>query len=219
MKRILWSILLVIPLGLAACGDSPFEHNQQLLDDDGSPSDDDDNGDDDAGEDCGGDTCGENAHCEADECVCDEGFEGDPYEICDPFSEEDRIRQELVDIAAAEIGYCEGTDDRPYMQMQPGQWCYDFVAWVYEQANEGLPAPINLPQVYVDSMPEGWRPAAGDLIKYNIQHYGMVASLSEDEITVYTIEGNVNYCVMERNTTDVDVSYYGTLEEWMESVH
>lgn len=221
--RFLFLMMALLPWVLTACGDSPFEHTPyQLDDDDGSPADDDDadDDDDDASEECDGVTCGDNAHCEADECVCDDGFEGDPYEACEPYeSEEARIRQELVDIATAELGFCEGTDERPYMEQQPGQWCYDFVAWVYSQADEGLPAPINLPQMYIDSMPDDWRPAAGDLIKYNIQHYGMVASLSEDEITVYTLEGNVNYCVMERSTTDVDVSYYGTLEDWMASLN
>jgi hypothetical protein len=130
---------------------------------------------------------------------------------------EEYIRGLLVEIASDEVGYCEGVDERPYMLNQPGYWCYDFVAWVYEQADQGLPAPISLPQMYTATMPEGWRPAPGDLIKYNIQHYGMVASLSEDEITVFTIEGNYDSCVMERSTTDADVEYYGYLYDWFDS--
>lgn len=130
--------------------------------------------------------------------------------------EEDYIRGLLVEIAAAEVGNCEGVDDRPYMRNQPGLWCYDFVHWVYEQADQGLPAPLSLPQMYIEDMPEGWRPEPGDLVKYQIQHYAMVASLSEDEITVYTIEGNWNSCVMERSTTDVDVEYYGYLADWFD---
>lgn len=131
---------------------------------------------------------------------------------------EDYIRSLLVEIATEEVGMCEGVDDRPYMLAQPGLWCYDFVAWVYEQADQGLPPPISLPQMYVDTMPDGWRPEAGDLVKYDYQHYGMVASLSEDEVTVYTIEGNYNSCVMERFTTDAEVEYYGYLEEWFDSL-
>jgi hypothetical protein len=128
------------------------------------------------------------------------------------------IRGLLVEIASDEVGYCEGVDARPYMLNQPGYWCYDFVAWVYEQADQGLPAPLSLPQMYIEEMPEGWRPEPGDLIKYDIQHYGMVASLSEDEITVFTIEGNFNSCVMERSTTDAEVEYYGYLEEWFDNL-
>jgi hypothetical protein len=132
--------------------------------------------------------------------------------------EEDYIRGLLVEIAEAELGNCEGVDDRPYMRNQPGYWCYDFVAWVYEQADEGLPPPISLPQMYIGDMPEGWRPEPGDLVKYQIQHYAMVASLSEDEITVYTIEGNWNSCVMERFTTDAEVEYYGYLSDWFDAL-
>jgi hypothetical protein len=162
---------------------------------------------------CEGVTCGTNAHCDTGVCVCDSGYEGDPETSCDPVqTQEQLVRQELVDIATAELGYCEGVDDRPYMQWQPGYWCYDFVSWVYDQCSYSLPSPLSLPTYYTDSLPQGWRPEAGDLIKYNIQHYGMVAGVSADGQTVYTIEGNVNSCVMERSTTDTSVEYYGSLE-------
>jgi hypothetical protein len=132
------------------------------------------------------------------------------------------IRNLLVETAAAELGMCEGVDDRVYMQNQPGLWCYDFVHWVYQEVDQeielGLPPPISLPQMYVSEMEEGWRPAPGDLVKYQIQHFAMVASLSEDEITVFTIEGNWNSCVMERSTTDTDVEYYGYLYDWFDAL-
>ncbi len=216
-----WSLVALLAALVLGCGESPFAetpYDDDGGDDDGADDDtvgDDDAGDDDAGDPCDDVVCGDNAHCEAGDCFCDDGFEGDPWTACDPIvSEEERIRAELVEIAMAEEGMCEGVDDRPYMQYQPGYWCYDFVAWVYEQADEGLPSPISLPEVWVP-VPEGWRPQPGDLIKYEIQHYGMVASLSGDELTVFTIEGNVNYCVMQRSTTDAAVEYYGTLEDWM----
>ena len=164
---------------------------------------------------CQGVSCGVNAHCEEGVCVCDAGFEGDPLTGCRVYdSEEERIRQKLVDIAAAELGMCEGKDERPYMEHQPGYWCYDFVAWVYAEAAEGLPAPYYLPQRSTDDLPPGWRPRPGDLIKYTYQHYGMVESLSDDGTRVYTIEGNVNSCVMSLSTTDASVAYYGTLDDF-----
>jgi hypothetical protein len=162
---------------------------------------------------CEGITCGTNAHCEDGLCVCDTGYEGDPETACDPImTQEQQVRQELVDIAAAEVGFCEGVDDRPYMQWQPGLWCYDFVSWVYSECSYSLPSPLSLPQYDTDNLPQGWRPEPGDLIKFNIQHYGMVAEVSPDGQTVYTIEGNVNSCVMERSTSDSAVEYYGSLD-------
>lgn len=162
---------------------------------------------------CDNTPCGTNAHCDHGVCICDTGYEGDPVSGCTPVSTQDDLcRAELVDIAMAELGYCEGTDSRPYMQYQPGLWCYDFVAWVYSQSSCNPPSPLSLPPMTVGSLPVGWRPAPGDLIKFTIQHYGMVASVSSDGQVITTVEGNVNYCVMSRTTTDSAVEYYGTLE-------
>jgi hypothetical protein len=163
---------------------------------------------------CDGVVCGAHAACDGGVCVCDSGYEGDPDAGCtavDPT--EATTRQELVDIATAELGYCEGVDDRPYMMSQPGLWCYDFVAWVYQQSSASLPSPLSLPKYYTSSLPDWWRPEPGDLIKFNIQHYGMVASVSPDGQVITTIEGNVNYCVMSRSTSDPSVEYYGTLDD------
>ncbi len=163
---------------------------------------------------CLGVTCGTNAHCEAGACRCDPGTEGDPQVACrPPTSEEERVRAKLVAIALAEVGMCEGVDQRPYMEWQPGYWCYDFVDWVYAEANEGLPRPLYLPQRRIGALPPGWRPKAGDLVKYTFQHYSMVKEVSADGQTVYTIEGNFNSCVTQWSTTDAQVEYYGTLEE------
>jgi hypothetical protein len=162
---------------------------------------------------CDGVVCGAHAACDAGICACDAGFEGDPDAGCtaiDPT--EATVRQELVDIATAELGYCEGVDDRPYMSYQPGLWCYDFVAWVYQQSSYSLPSPLSLPKYYTGSLPDWWRPEPGDLIKFNIQHFGMVASVSADGQVITTIEGNVNLCVMSRTTSDASVEYYGTLD-------
>jgi hypothetical protein len=157
--------------------------------------------------------CGANAGCDQGVCLCNQGFEGDPIAGCTPIStEEELARAELVSIAMAELGYCEGVDDRPYMQYQPGYWCYDFVAWVYQQSSWALPSPLSLPQLYTGSLPGGWRPEPGDLIKFNIQHYGMVADVSPDGQVITTVEGNVNLCVMQRSTSDPSVEYYGTLD-------
>lgn len=163
---------------------------------------------------CDGVTCGTNAHCTNGNCVCDTGYQGDPYTLCDPIpTTEELVRQELVDIAMAELGMCEGVDNRPYMLSQPGYWCYDFVAWVYQQSTlANLPSPNSLPREYVGSMTPGFRPEKGDLIKFTIQHYGMVADVSPDGLTITTIEGNFNSCVASRNITDSSVEYYGTLE-------
>jgi hypothetical protein len=163
---------------------------------------------------CAGVVCGSNAHCEAGACLCDPGTQGDPNTGCQQNSEEQRIRAKLIQIALAEVGMCEGVNQRPYMENQPGLWCYDFVAWVYSTAGEGLPSPLYLPQRHTDGLPAGWRPKAGDLIKYNFQHYAMVKELSPDGATVYTIEGNFNSCVTEYSTGDGQVDYYGTLEEF-----
>jgi growth factor-like EGF protein len=162
---------------------------------------------------CLGINCIENAHCELGSCVCDSGYHGDPLVLCEEYvSEEDRVRQLLVSIAEAEIGMCEGSDERPYMEWQPGLWCFDFVSWVYTQADEGLRRPDTYPRYYVNEMPVDWRPKPGDLIKYTYQHYAMVAYLSEDETIVHTIEGNVNSCVMRRATSYDAVEFYGSLE-------
>jgi hypothetical protein len=146
-------------------------------------------------------------------CVCLGGYEGNPQTGCTAIpTTEDSVRQELVDIATAELGFCEGQDDRPYMEWQPGLWCYDFVAWVYSQASYGLPTPISLPTYDVGSLPQGWRPEAGDLIKFTIQHYGMVASVSPDGQIISTLEGNVNSCVMARSMSLSDIQYFGSLD-------
>lgn len=163
---------------------------------------------------CAGVACGTNAHCEAGACACDPGTSGDPRVACQPpGSEEERVRARLVEIALAEVGMCEGVDERPYMLGQPGLWCYDFVNWVYASAGEGLPVPYYLPQRRVGELPPGWRPRPGDLVKYTFQHFAMVRALSPDGQTVYTIEGNFNACVTEWSTSDAAVEYYGTLEE------
>lgn len=162
---------------------------------------------------CEGVVCGDNAHCDNGLCVCDPDHEGNPETGCTPiYTQEDMVRAELVEIARAELGFCEGTHDRPYMQWQPGYWCYDFVAWVYNECSYNLPTPLSLPVHYVDNLPAGWRPKAGDLIKFNIQHYGMVEDVSEDGQTIYTIEGNVNYCVTTRTVSQSSLEYYGYLE-------
>ena len=155
-------------------------------------------------------TCGTGAHCAAGVCACDAGLSGNPAVECTaPTSHELAVRAKLVAIAQAEVGKCEGVEQRPYMEQQPGLWCYDFVAWVYAESGEGLGTPLSLPQREPQSLPN-WRPKAGDLIKYPYQHYAMVKEVVGD--TVYTIEGNVNACVMERSTSYADVEYYGTLE-------
>jgi len=163
---------------------------------------------------CEGVVCGAFAECVDGDCFCLEGYEGDPYSACteiDPSAA--AIRAELVAIAEAELGMCEGRDERPYMEQQPGYWCYDFVAWVYSQNSERLPPPISLPNLDPDTQPAGWNPKPGDLIKYDIQHYGMVKEISGDGARVYTLEGNVNSCVMGRSTTHASVEYYGLLEQ------
>ena len=162
---------------------------------------------------CASVTCGANARCAAGACACDEGFEGDPIAGCTPVvTTEDQVRAQLVEIARAELGMCEGVDDRPYMLYQPGLWCYDFVAWVYEQADYALPSPLSLPIYSVGSLPDGWRPEPGDLIKFTYQHYGMVAELSPDGMTITTVEGNYSSCVATRTIMDSEVEYYGSLE-------
>jgi len=162
---------------------------------------------------CDSTICGANASCDQGVCVCNVGFEGDPVAGCTSIStDEELARAELVSIALAELGYCEGVDVRPYMLNQPGLWCYDFVAWVYQQSSWSLPAPLSLPRYNTGSLPAGWRPEPGDLIKFTIQHYGMVADVSPDGQVITTIEGNVSYCVMQRSTSDPSVEYYGTLD-------
>jgi hypothetical protein len=162
---------------------------------------------------CSGVACGANAHCSAGVCVCDTGYEGDPVAGCTAIgSEEERVRNQLVEIARAELGYCEGVDERPYMLAQPGMWCYDFVAWVYEQSDYTLPSPISLTPYTIGSLPDGWRPEPGDLIKFVIQHYGMVAEVSADGLAITTVEGNYGYCVASNVIYDSEVEYYGSLD-------
>jgi len=156
--------------------------------------------------------CGANAHCVDGLCECDFGFEGDPSQGCEEVTPEKMARAELVEIAWAELGMCDYTDSRPYMWEQPGSWCYDFVEWVYDESSYDIPDPYELTKHYTWALPDGWRPEPGDLIKFNIQHYGMVAEVSADGRTITTIEGNYSSCVKTRDITDSSVSYYGTLD-------
>ena len=166
---------------------------------------------------CEGVTCGANAHCTNGVCECDQGYSGDPYTHCDS-DLENQVRQELVDIALAELGSCEGVDDKPYMQNQPGAWCYDFVAWVYSQSSWRLPQPISLPHVAADEVPGTFLPEPGDLIKFTIQHFGMVRSVSADGHTIETVEGNVNSCVVTRTIDLSRVEYFGSLEQTIQNL-
>jgi len=158
-------------------------------------------------------TCGANATCVGGTCGCNQGFEGDPTAGCDAIPPtEAGVRAELVQIAQGELGMCEGVDNKPYMLGQPGLWCYDFVAWVYQQSSYSLPAPISLPSYNVGSFPAWWRPEPGDLIKFTIQHYGMVAQVAADGQSITTVEGNVNSCVMSRSVSLAEIQYIGTLD-------
>jgi hypothetical protein len=157
-------------------------------------------------------TCGANAHCDEGLCECDFGFEGNPNQGCEEITPEQMARAELVEIAWAELGFCEGVESRPYMWDQPGYWCYDFVEWVYDESSYDIPEPYELTKYYTWALPDGWRPEPGDLIKFHIQHYGMVAEVSADGRTITTIEGNYSRCVKSRDITDSSVSYYGTLD-------
>ncbi len=162
---------------------------------------------------CEGVQCGVHASCSAGSCVCDGGYEGDPDVGCSEINPtEASVRAGLVALAEAELGYCEGTDTRPYMLSQPGLWCYDFVAWVYQQSSQSLPAPYNLPTYQANALPLWWKPEPGDLIKFNIQHYGMVKSVSPDGNTITTVEGNVNSCVMGRTVSLGSIEYFGSLD-------
>jgi hypothetical protein len=163
---------------------------------------------------CAAVVCGANAACAAGACVCNTGFQGDPTVACSPTPSqtESDVRAELVRIARAEIGNCEGVTPRPYMLGQPGLWCYDFVAWVYAQASYSLPTPMSLPEYHVGALPPGWRPEPGDLIKFTIQHYGMVESVSADGTSVSTIEGNYGSCVVASGSSLASIDYFGSLD-------
>ena len=162
---------------------------------------------------CDSVVCGANAACVGGVCSCSNGFEGDPAAGCTAVNPDEAVaRAELVQIALGELGYCEGVDNRPYMLNQPGYWCYDFVDWVYQQSSYSLPAPMSLPTVVASNMPAWWKPEPGDMIKFTIQHYGMVRSVSADGQTITTVEGNFNSCVVTRNISNLDVEYYGTLD-------
>jgi hypothetical protein len=162
---------------------------------------------------CDGVACGSNAACVGGLCACNDGFAGDPVAGCTAISaDEASVRAELVQIAAAELGFCEGVDNRPYMLSQPGYWCYDFVDWVYQQSSYALPPPLSLATVPANAIPAWWRPEPGDMIKFTIQHYGMVREVSADGQTITTLEGNFNSCVMGRTISNAEVEYYGSLD-------
>jgi hypothetical protein len=134
-------------------------------------------------------------------------------------SVEATVREELIKVATAEVGMC-GPDARPYMLSQPDGWCYDFVAWVYEQAGNNLamslPAPMVLPTYQATSLPPGWIPEAGDMIKFTIQHYGMVEKSSPDASAIQTIEGNYNDCVVNNQVSLQEISYFGYLDSQLQ---
>lgn len=161
---------------------------------------------------CDGVTCGEHAACDEGSCVCEDGYFGDPEQSCaqDPCNEA-FVREQLINIASAELGFCEGQDSRPYMLEKPGLWCYDFVQWVYTQAACDLARLSKLERVYVQGgLPSGWQPEPGDLIKFTIQHYGIVESVRSDG-RIDTLEGNYNSCVEGRTIDLSRVEYFGTL--------
>lgn len=166
---------------------------------------------------CDGVVCGANAGCVGGICSCDNGFEGDPAAGCTAVNPDEAVaRAELVQIALGEVGYCEGVDNRPYMLNQPGYWCYDFVDWVYQQSSYSLPAPLSLPQIFAADMPAWWKPEAGDMIKFTIQHYGMVEKSSPDASAIQTIEGNYNDCVVNNQVSLQEISYFGYLDSQLQ---
>jgi hypothetical protein len=162
---------------------------------------------------CASVTCGAHAACAAGACACSAGFEGDPVVGCTaiPGARELEVRAQLIAAARAELGNCEGVTVRPYMLQQPGLWCYDFVAWVYAQLGS-VPSPLSLPTYRIGAFPAGWRPKPGDLIKFRIQHYGVVESVSPDGQFVTTLEGNNGSCVVESAATMDSLEYIGSLD-------
>ncbi|MBI5531865.1 MAG: CHAP domain-containing protein [Deltaproteobacteria bacterium] len=138
-----------------------------------------------------------------------------PEQDAEPPSQETLVRNEILAVANAEVGYCSN-DARPYMLAQPGLWCWDFVDWVYEQAGKNLgmslPSPDDTKKIWSKSPPAGWLPEGGDLIKYWIQHYGLVETSSPDGKHLTTIEGNYNDCVVKVDRARSEVNWFGSLD-------
>jgi hypothetical protein len=116
----------------------------------------------------------------------------------------------VMAVAVAELGVREvpdGSNGGPrvdlYLAPQSGlPWCAAFVCWCWERAGDGRPFPrrLGVYSLYEDFkaagrlLPAGVAPAAGDvflILRGNGHgHCGLVASVTDDGLSVCTIEGN-----------------------------
>ena len=149
-------------------------------------------------------------------------------------------RQDIVRIAAAEVGYAAGAnDDTKYgvwYGMNHNPWCMMFVSWCAERAGIGkevIPKMAYCPYAVIWFRSRGrfvkagaGQPEPGDVIFFTedgetAEHVGLVEKA--DASRVYTIEGNSSDRVCRRSYSPYD-SYllgwgkpaYGQKEEKMD---
>lgn len=135
--------------------------------------------------------------------------------------------RDIVDVALAEEGYCGDSGNHTkygaWYGMNGAAWCHMFVSWCANQA--GIPESI-IPKTASCSSGMSWfqsrglfrykgqyTPKHGDIVYFKscgASHVGIVVSCSNG--TVYTIEGNSNNAVKQRNypLTKDTITGYGT---------
>lgn len=139
-------------------------------------------------------------------------------------ADEGQIRNKIVSVAAAEVGYTGTSTYSKYGEWYgyQGGWCTTFVLWCYNQADKSLGTSL-----YGSVIPsggncnsmiswyenkgryhkhgDGYTPKAGDLVFFDwsgngsSQHVGIVDRISGS--TVYTVEGNCSGQVKAREYT------------------
>lgn len=110
--------------------------------------------------------------------------------------------QQIIDIAAAEIGYTESpknsnkTKYGKWYGLDGQPWCMMFVQWCFNEAGAPLPYKTAscsaLERWYRANKPDAVHttPEPGDIVIYSFGHTGIVESVQGDSITA--IEGNTS---------------------------
>ncbi len=153
-------------------------------------------------------------------------------------ADEGQIRNKIVSVASAEVGYTGTSTYSKYGEWYgyQGGWCTTFVLWCYNQTDKSLGTSL-----YGNVIPsggncnsmiswyenkgryhkrgDGYTPKAGDLVFFDwsgngsSQHVGIVDYISGS--TVYTVEGNCSGQVKAREYTASGTKPYNNISAIM----
>lgn len=120
------------------------------------------------------------------------------------------MARDIIDVAAAEIGYRETGENQTkygaWFGMNGAPWCHMFVSWCAEQSGNAAVVPRTaycptgiswFQQRGQYKLKGSYTPKRGDIIYFGGAHVGLVESSSGG--TVYTIEGNSSNAVCRRS--------------------